>query len=227
MPRNIRQIALAQGSGRHRCSDHRWGGRPALADAGRSEDAARRVCSISRSAPTPSGACSPALDTGDDRRIPACSAFVSYSNNRADNWRGAGFDTRQHVDAKLLGEWGDGNRASIAVSFNDADIRRSIPAPTQADWKAYGRGYQFRSSTTVTGTSTTGASIAAPFRNVYVSAPVHLKLSDQARRSTTPVICSSATAIHRMAPNSPPRAIILGAEELAQADRASRGRAMV
>ncbi|MEO7465981.1 MAG: TonB-dependent receptor plug domain-containing protein, partial [Sphingobium limneticum] len=69
-------------------------------------------------------------------------AFISYSNNRADNWRGAGYDKRQHIDAKLLHEWGEGNRASLAVSYNDA-ITSTYPSPTMADWKASGRGFNF------------------------------------------------------------------------------------
>jgi iron complex outermembrane receptor protein len=103
-------------------------------------------------------------------------AFVSYSFNRADNWRGAGFDTRHHVDAKLLNEWGDGNRASIAVSFNDANTS-SYPSPTLADWQAEGRGFNF-DKTYIDGDTNYWRLYRDPFRNIYVSAPVHLKLGD-------------------------------------------------
>jgi iron complex outermembrane receptor protein len=104
-------------------------------------------------------------------------AFVSYSNNRADNWRGAGFDQRQHVDAKLLTEWGDANRASIAFSYNDA-ITSTYPSPTLADWKAQGRSFNFTKRYTA-GDTSYWRLYRAPFRNFYIAAPVHVALSDR------------------------------------------------
>lgn len=104
-------------------------------------------------------------------------AFISYSNNRADNWRGAGFDKRQHVDAKLLREWGDGNRASIALSYNDA-ITSTYPSPTLADWQAQGRGFNFTKRYT-DGDTSYWRLYRGPFRNLYTAAPVHLTLSDR------------------------------------------------
>ncbi len=103
-------------------------------------------------------------------------AFLSYSNTRADNWRGAGFDTRQHVDAKLLDEWGNGNRASLAVSFNDANSS-TYPSPTLAEWKADGRGFNYDRDYTA-GDTNYWRLYRAPFRNVYLAAPVHLVLGD-------------------------------------------------
>jgi iron complex outermembrane receptor protein len=110
-------------------------------------------------------------------------AFVSYSNNRADNWRGAGFDKRQHVDAKLLREWGDGNRASLAVSYNDASTS-AYPNPTKADWEAQGRGYNYDKRYTE-GDTNYWRLYRGPFRNLYFAAPVHLKLSDALAFDTT------------------------------------------
>lgn len=104
-------------------------------------------------------------------------AFVSYSNNYADNWRGAGYDTRQHADAKLLDEWGDGNRASIALSFNDAKTS-SYPGPTLAEWQADGRGFNFDKQYSA-GDTNYWRLYRSPFRNFYVAAPMHLKLSDR------------------------------------------------
>ena len=111
------------------------------------------------------------------------SAFLSYSNNRADNWRGPGFDTRQHIDAKLLDQWGDGNRASIAVSFNDADTS-SYPSPTLADWQAAGRGFDYDKQYS-DGDTNYWRLYRSPFRNIYASAPVHLKLSDRLALDST------------------------------------------
>jgi len=110
-------------------------------------------------------------------------AFVSYSNNRADNWRGAGFDKRQHVDAKLLREWGDGNRASLAVSYNDASTS-AYPSPTKADWEAQGRSYNYDKRYTE-GDTNYWRLYRGPFRNLYFSAPVHLKLNDALAFDTT------------------------------------------
>jgi iron complex outermembrane receptor protein len=110
-------------------------------------------------------------------------AFVSYSNNRADNWRGAGFDKRQHVDAKLLREWGDGNRASLSVSYNDASTS-AYPSPTKADWEAQGRSYNYDKRYT-DGDTNYWRLYRGPFRNLYFAAPVHLKLSDALAFDTT------------------------------------------
>lgn len=103
-------------------------------------------------------------------------AFISYSNNRANNWRGSGFDKRQHIDAKLLHEWGAGNRASLAVSYNDA-ITSTYPSPTMTDWKANGRDFNFTDRYS-DGDTGYWRLYRAPFRNLYFAAPVHLQLSD-------------------------------------------------
>lgn len=115
------------------------------------------------------------LDTG---RIgtTGLSAFVSYSQIRADNWRGAGFDTRRHVDAKLLNLWGNGNRASLAVSFNEANAS-TYPSPTLAEWQESGRGFNFDRTYTA-GDTNYWRLYRAPFRNVYLAAPVHIVLGD-------------------------------------------------
>jgi len=103
-------------------------------------------------------------------------AFISYSNNRADNWRGAGYDKRQHIDAKLLREWGQGNRASIAISYNDA-ITSTYPSPTLGDWRAEGRGFNFDKRYSP-GNSNYWRLYRGPFRSLYFAAPVHINLSD-------------------------------------------------
>ncbi len=121
-------------------------------------------------------------------------AFLSYSHNRADNWRGAGFDKRQHIDAKLLHEWGEGNRASIALSYNDA-ITSTYPSPTMADWEASGRGFNF-SDRYSAGDSGYWRLYRAPFRSLYFAAPVHLQLADT-------LTFDSSTYLQRGHGNSP------------------------
>ncbi|QJU60553.1 TonB-dependent receptor [Sphingomonas sp. AP4-R1] len=116
------------------------------------------------------------LDTGAIGRT-GLRAFLSYSQTRADNWRGAGHDTRRHVDAKLLGEWGDGNRASLALSFNDANSS-TYPSPTLEEWRAEGRGFNFDRRYSA-GNTNYWELYRAPFRNLYAAAPVHLKLGDR------------------------------------------------
>lgn len=110
-------------------------------------------------------------------------AFLSYSNTRADNWRGAGYDTRQHIDAKLLNEWGAGNRASLALSYNDANSS-SYPSPTLAEWNAQGRDFNFDERYTA-GNTNYWRLYRAPFRNLYASAPVHIVLNDRLALDTT------------------------------------------
>nr|WP_302675674.1 TonB-dependent receptor [Sphingomonas faeni] len=110
-------------------------------------------------------------------------AFLSYSNTRADNWRGAGYDTRQHVDAKILNEWGAGNRASLALSYNDANSS-SYPSPTLAEWNAQGRDFNFDERYTA-GNTNYWRLYRAPFRNLYASAPVHIVLNDRLALDTT------------------------------------------
>jgi len=122
------------------------------------------------------------LDTGTIGNT-GLKAFFSYSNIRADNWRGAGYDTRQHIDAKLLNEWGNGNRASISVSFNDANSS-SYPSPTLADWQAEGRNFNYDRKYSA-GDTNYWRLYRQPFRNIYVSAPVHLTLSDRVTLDTT------------------------------------------
>ncbi|MEG3166890.1 TonB-dependent receptor [Sphingomonas sp. LB3N6] len=110
-------------------------------------------------------------------------AFLSYSNTRADNWRGAGYDTRQHIDAKILSEWGAGNRASLALSYNDANSS-SYPSPTLAEWNAQGRDFNFDERYTA-GNTNYWRLYRAPFRNLYASAPVHLVLNDRLALDST------------------------------------------
>lgn len=110
-------------------------------------------------------------------------AFLSYSHTQAGNWRGAGYDLRQHVDAKLLREWGQGNRASLALSYNDANSS-SYPSPTLAEWQALGRGFNFDARYTP-GSTSYWRLYRAPFRNLYASAPVHVALSDRLTLDTT------------------------------------------
>ena len=133
------------------------------------------------------------IDTGTIGRT-ALRGFVSYSYTRADNWRGAGYDTRHHVDAKVLDEWGDGNRASLALSFNEANSS-TYPSPTLADWQAYGRKFNYDERYTA-GDTNYWRLFRAPFRNLYAAAPVHLTIGDG-------ITLDSTTYLQRGYGNSP------------------------
>lgn len=122
------------------------------------------------------------VDTGAIGQTPL-RAFVSYSNNRADNWRGPGVDKRQHIDAKIMGEWGNGNTASLSVSYNDAS-NSTYRSPTLADWQAQGRGFGYAASYAQGGLDYWQL-YRQPFRNLYFAAPVHLVLGGGLTLDTT------------------------------------------
>lgn len=178
---NVRQITLAQGT--VDIDSPTVGGAGGLLSLWLDEPKARRGALVDLS-----------LGSYDERRVfvridtgtigtSGLKAFLSYSNSRADNWRGAGYDTRQHVDAKLLADWGEGNRASVSISFNDADTS-TYPSPTLTDWQASGRGFNYDRHYT-DGDTNYWRLYRSPFRNMYVSAPIHLKLGNRLALDST------------------------------------------
>lgn len=122
------------------------------------------------------------VDSGNLGQAPV-RAFLSYSNNSADNWRGPGVDKRQHIDAKIAGEWGNGNTASLSVSYNDASNSTYL-SPTLADWQAQGRGFNLSASYGA-GDLNYWRLYRQPFRNLYFAAPVHLVLGTGLTLDTT------------------------------------------
>ncbi len=180
-PGNVRQIALAQGS--VDIDSPTVGGAGGLLSLTLDDPRATRQALVDLS--LGSYALRRAFVRFDTGTIgtTGLKAFLSYSNTRADNWRGAGYDTRQHVDAKLLREWGDGNRASLALSYNDANSA-SYPSPTLADWQARGRKFNYDARFSA-GNTNYWRLYRAPFRNLYASAPVHVMLADQLTLDST------------------------------------------
>jgi hypothetical protein len=73
-----------------------------------------------------------------------------------------------------MGEWGNGNTASLAVSYNDASNSTYL-SPSLADWQAQGRGYNL-SASYGSGDLNYWNLYRQPFRNLYFAAPVHLAL---------------------------------------------------
>ena len=180
-PENLRRISLAQGS--VDIDSPTLGGAGGLLSLALDDPKARRGALVDLSL----GSYAARrgffrIDTGTIGTT-GLKAFLSYSNTRADNWRGAGYDTRQHVDAKILNEWGAGNRASLALSYNDANSS-SYPSPTLAEWNAQGRDFNFDERYTA-GNTNYWRLYRAPFRNLYASAPVHVVLNDRLALDTT------------------------------------------
>ena len=123
------------------------------------------------------------LDTGI---IPGTNlrGFVSFSDTRADNYRGPGQDHREHVDFKLVNEWGDGNRIAIAGSYHDA-ILSGYPMPTLQNWEAFGRSNNY-DATFSPGDTNYWKLYQQTWHDAQVSAPSHFKLTDIWSFESTP-----------------------------------------
>jgi len=66
--------------------------------------------------------------------------FVSFSSTTSNNWRGPGSLDRQHIDAQLMKDWGNGNDARIVFAYNHTQYT-SFLNPTLAQWSEFGRSY--------------------------------------------------------------------------------------
>jgi outer membrane receptor protein involved in Fe transport len=136
------------------------------------------------------------VDTGDIAGT-GVRGFVSFSQTRADNYRGPGHDTRQHIDFKFVKAWNDGNSTEIVGSYHDATLS-SYPSPTLADWRHWGRGFNYQAAYTNGGTSPVCADYMEqgrdcywklyqqPWRDVQISAPTHLVVTDRIALDITP-----------------------------------------
>ncbi len=114
----------------------------------------------------------------------AARAFVSYSDTVADNYRGPGNDHRQHVDFKLVDDWGDGNHIALAGSYHDA-ILSSYPMPKLSDWQAYGRSNNY-DATYSPGDTNYWKLYQQTWHDEQGSLPTHLTLTDHLAFETTP-----------------------------------------
>lgn len=114
-------------------------------------------------------------------------AFASYSHTQADNWRGSGRDKRQHVDFKLVRDWGAGNRASLFGTWHDG-VTTGYPLVSLDGFQQYGRSGPDNYDGTYTADD--GANYwrlhVATFRLFYMGAPTTLKLGDRLSFEATP-----------------------------------------
>ncbi|HTZ69049.1 MAG TPA: TonB-dependent receptor [Acetobacteraceae bacterium] len=123
--------------------------------------------------------------------------FVSFSQTQADNYRGPGHDQRQHVDYKFVKDFSDGSNVAIVGSYHDA-ILSSYPNPTLADWRQWGRSFNYQAGFTNAGVSPVCADYGEPpkacywklyqqpWRDVQISMPTHIVLNDVLAWDTTP-----------------------------------------
>ncbi len=110
-------------------------------------------------------------------------AYLSYSHAAADNARGEGRDKRQHVDFKLVRDWGDGNSGALLVTWHDA-VTTSYPEPTLADWHAYGDSNNY-DGTFSPGDANYWRLYQEPYRLVYGALPFRFTLTQHLHLSVT------------------------------------------
>ena len=110
-------------------------------------------------------------------------ALLSYSHAAADNARGSGRDKRQHVDLKLVRDWG-GSHVSLLLTWHDA-ITTSYPQPTLAEWHAYGTSNNY-DGTFSPGDANYWRLYQQSYRLVYASMPSRFALGRSFSLSVTP-----------------------------------------
>ena len=109
---------------------------------------------------------------------------LSYSHAADDNARGSGRDFRQHVDLKLVRDWGDGNHASLLLSWHDATTS-SYPEPDLADWHAYGFSNNYDGSFSP-GDANYWRLYQQTYRLVYAAMPSRFTLGADLHLAITP-----------------------------------------
>ncbi|KXV01622.1 TonB-dependent receptor [Gluconobacter potus] len=142
-------------------------------------------------------------------------AYFSGSYATEDAVHSEATNRKLHAEAKVVNDWGDGNRVSLAIVGNRL-YNYSNPSVNLASWDAYGLGvkdqyvascYSGATCTRPNGTTfknTSGATIsntvyngvykdssyyklhANPFTNIYASAPSTFKLTDHLVLTETP-----------------------------------------
>lgn len=110
-------------------------------------------------------------------------ALLSYSHAAADNARGSGRDKRQHVDLKLVRDWGK-NHVSLLLTWHDA-VTTSYPEPTLAEWHAYGPSNNY-DGTFSPGDANYWRLYQQGYRLVYGAMPSRFTLLDALTLSVTP-----------------------------------------
>nr|WP_246387264.1 TonB-dependent receptor [Gluconacetobacter sacchari] len=66
-------------------------------------------------------------------------AYFSFSDAEQDMWRGPGHSSRKHAEMKVVNDWGQGNRISLAIVGNTG-VSSAFPTVNMSSWKKYGIG---------------------------------------------------------------------------------------
>lgn len=124
-------------------------------------------------------------------------AYVSGSYASEDRFNTSFTNRKLHAETKIVNDWGDGNRVSLAIVGNRLYNYKNVN-PTLANWSRYGRGIQDHyvvgntalNSTFDPTASDGGASYYKlqqnPFTNIYASMPSTFRLTDTLTLTETP-----------------------------------------
>lgn len=131
------------------------------------------------------------LDTGD---MDGYRAFISGSYYTSNHFTGPGNDDREHIDFKLVHEWGEGNRIAPVVIFNRG-VLGNYWNPSLALWNAKGVDAAAFPGSIINSVSGSAAPNIAtdyyklkinPFYDVIASIPSSFQLADDVTLDVTP-----------------------------------------
>ena len=123
------------------------------------------------------------LETGDIGNT-GLRGLVSFSHMSEDNWRGPGGESRYHVDAKFIKDWGEGNSASLVFGFTDSKFN-DYTEPTLAQYKEFGKSYNF-SPSYYPGNVNYYKLNVSEINGENIIAPLTFRLSDELTLHVTP-----------------------------------------
>ncbi|CAI3931136.1 Fe transport (CirA) (PDB:1BY3) [Commensalibacter papalotli (ex Botero et al. 2024)] len=128
------------------------------------------------------------IDTGEIGKT-GIKGFISYSYTGASNWRGPGYDHRNHIDFKFIKEWGNDNHISLLGDWNHA-LTSSYYTPTKSEWITEGAGNGNNYSGTWYKDRLENTNYwklyQQTFQQVYVAAPSQFTLMDKLQFKVTP-----------------------------------------
>ncbi|WP_174285536.1 TonB-dependent receptor [Sphingomonas bacterium] len=123
------------------------------------------------------------LDSGDIGNT-GMRAFISGSNTSSDFWHGPGYNSRQHIDFKMIKEFDGGSSSALSVSWN-TQVFALERWPTLAQWNASGLNWTY-DRTFTPGMTTLYALHESAFANVAASWPNRIKLTTKLELAVTP-----------------------------------------
>lgn len=111
--------------------------------------------------------------------------FMSYSHLDDDHWRGPGSDKRDHIDIKLVGEWGEGNRTALSLMLN-RNVNTYYFTPTLGQVNAHVLNWDANFSG-ATDTNFYGLHLN-PYLSAVVSMPTTFQISSNTHLDVTPYV---------------------------------------